>query len=153
MVSGFRAVAITALLAGCAPNNLNLSFDEIALETCSGLFALVHSPRRAGVLATNSGARCIFDPVSPCLTRKEISMCQDERFYRAHEESFWRTVEKRQLRMGRTFRCRNMSYKAALRRIRRLAKQKTGVLTLGDSSDCLDAEPQAERPEKIVCEK
>lgn len=114
-----------ALYRGCDPINLSYVFDDIALLNCRRLFPFVFSPRLAGVLHPNIGKkRCILDRVPRCLSAKEMVRCQDEQFYREHEDEFWRTEEKRALRMGRQFRSRNMDYKAALRRIAVWNKRK-----------------------------
>ncbi len=107
-----------ALHAGCDEANLNLIFDDIAFENCPGLMSRIHSPRRGGVLATNSRAACILDRLPPMLNREQMAECKNENFYHEHAESFWRTVEKRDLRRGRDFLCRTKSHHAAVRRIR-----------------------------------
>ena len=85
-----------ALLAGCDQANLNLIFDDLALESCPGLMSQIYSPRRGGALAANSGDACILNRLPRVLTRKQIAHCKDLKFYHEHEDSFWRTVEKRQ---------------------------------------------------------
>lgn len=107
-----------ALRAGCDRSNLNLLFDEVALQSCPGIMSRIYSPRRGGVFATNSGDDdCIIEPVPPLLTRKQFTQCGDEKFYHEHESSFWRTLEKRALRQGRSFRCRTQNHQGAIRRI------------------------------------
>ncbi len=106
-----------AIHAGCDQSNLNLMFDELALQSCPGLMSRIYSPRRGGVLATNSRDACILDPLPPLLTGEQITQCKDAKFFHDHEDSFWRTMEKRELRRGRNPRFRTMTHKAAVRRI------------------------------------
>jgi hypothetical protein len=105
------------LLAGCNQPDLNLLFDEVVLQSCPGIMSRTYSPRRGGVLATNSGDSCVIEPVPPLLTRKQFSQCKDDKFYHEHQDSFWRTIEKRELRQGRNFRCPTQNHQAAVRRI------------------------------------
>jgi hypothetical protein len=83
----------------------------------------IYSPRRGGVLAINSGDACILNRVPPLLTRKQMALCQDAKFYQENQDSFWRTVEKRELRRGRNPRCRTKTHRAAVRRIFALEKR------------------------------
>jgi len=106
-----------AVHRGCSQSDLNLVFDDLALESCSGLMSQIYSPRRGGVLAANSGNAYILNRLPPMLTRKQMAQCKDEKFYLEHEDSFWRTIEKREFRRGGNFRCRTKTRKAALRRI------------------------------------
>jgi hypothetical protein len=118
-----------ALYAGCDPINLSYLFDDIALLSCSRLFPFVFSPRLAGVLHPNIGSkRYILDRVPRCLGAQDMVRCKDEQFYREHEEGFWRTEEKRSLRMGRQFRCRAMDHQAALRRIAAWSKARRSTV-------------------------
>lgn len=109
--------------AGCNQSDLNLLFDDVVLQSCAGIMSRIYSPRRAGVLATNSGKACILEKLPRLLTGKEIAQCVDGKFYHDHEDSFWRTVQKHELRQGRNFRCRTRTHKAALRRISAWEKQ------------------------------
>jgi hypothetical protein len=103
-----------ALEAGCDEATLNLVFDDIALESCPELMSRIHSPRRGGVLATNSREACILDCLPPLLTRKQIAECKNGSFYSEHEDAFWRTMEKRDLRRGRDFLCKSKSHEEAV---------------------------------------
>lgn len=109
--------------AGCDQSDLNLLFDDVVLQSCAGIMSRIYSPRRAGVLATNSGNACILQRLPPLLTNEQIGQCKNGQSYHEHEDSFWRTMEKRALRQGRNFRCRTKSHKAAIRRISAWEKQ------------------------------
>ena len=106
-----------AIHSRCDQSNLNLLFDDVAIQTCSGMMSKIYSPRRGGVLASNSRDACILDPLPPLLTQKQMAQCKDERFYFQHEDSFWRNIEKRESRRGRDFRYRTRTHRAAVRRI------------------------------------
>lgn len=106
-----------ALLAGCDEGDLNLLFDDLVFESCPSVLAGIYSPRRAGVLASNSGSAYILERLPCLLSNKEMTLCRDEQYYSEHEDSFWRTVEKKMIRAGRSFRCRTRSHRAAVRRI------------------------------------
>jgi hypothetical protein len=116
-----------AAKANCDLPNLNLVFDDTGLQTCPGAFSGIYSPRRGGVFDPHSGKKYILNRLPPLLTREQMARCSDPKFYHEHEDSFWRTIEKRALRQGRNFYCKSRSHRAAARCISALEKRESNT--------------------------